>query len=155
MGKQCDPDADSMLLLFDCVCSNSAIKYLFKHGLQEVANNTGMKIEVAHDPSYCSKYNPIERRFFSHLSRACTGLLFDCLETLVKLMRKARTSTGLRTTVNVIRRFYETGKAATEEMKNYIRSTIQGSSSVPGRSSNQARNERSWKELRPDFKGCR
>ena len=131
IGKQCYPDAESMLLLFDCGGSNAASKYLFKHGLQEVANNTGMTIEVAHYPSYCSKYNPIERRFFPHLSRACTGLLFDCLETVVDLMRKATTSTGLRTTVNVIRRLYETGKAATEQMKHHIRSTIQFADSLP------------------------
>ena len=131
IGKQCYPDAESMLLLFDCGGSNSASKYLFKHGLQEVANNTGMKIEVAHYPSYCSKYNPIERRFFPHLSRVCTGLLFDGLETVVNLMRKATTSTGLRTTVNVIRRLYETGQAATEQMKHHIRSTFQFADSLP------------------------
>lgn len=131
IGQQCYPDAESMLLLFDCGGSNAASKYLFKHGLQKVANTTGMTIEVAHYPSYCSKYNLIERRFFPHLSRACTGLLFDGLETVVDLMRKATTSTGLRTTVNVIRRLYETGKAATEEMKNHIRSTIQFADSLP------------------------
>ena len=131
IGRQCYPEADSMLLLFDCGGSNSAGKYLFKHGLQEVANNTGMKIQVAHYPSYCSKYNLIERRFFPHLSRACTGLLFDSLQTVVDLMRKASTSTGLRTTVNIIRRVYETGKAATEEMKKRIRATIHFADCLP------------------------
>ena len=120
-----------MLLLFDCGGSNSAGKYLFKHGLQEVANNTGMKIQVAHYPSYCSKYNLIERRFFPHLSRACTGLLFDSLQTVVDLMRKASTSTGLRTTVNIICRVHETGKAATAEMKTRIRATIHFADCLP------------------------
>ena len=50
-------------------------------------------------------------------------MLFDSLETVVELMRKASTSTGLRTTVtvNVIRRLYETGRIATEEMKNSLK----------------------------------
>ena len=39
-------------------------------------------------------------------------------------MRKASTSTGLRTTVNVINRIDQTGRNATEEMKEYIRSTV-------------------------------
>ncbi|MCC7085859.1 MAG: hypothetical protein IT427_12730, partial [Pirellulales bacterium] len=65
---------------------------------------------MAHYPSYCSKYNPIERRFFLHVSRACTGMLFDTLERCVELMRKASTSTGLQTTVNVIRNIYATGR---------------------------------------------
>jgi hypothetical protein len=82
-------------------------------------------IALAHYPSYCSKYNLIERRFFPHLSRVCTGMLFDTLETVTDLMRKASTSTGLRTTVNVIRRLYETGRNATDKMKEQIRSTVE------------------------------
>lgn len=121
IGQQCYPDATSILLLCDCGGSNSASKYIFKHDLQKLADTTGIEIRVAHYPSYCSKYNPIERRLFPHISRACTGMLFDTLETVVELMRKASTSTGLRTTVNVIRRVYETGRNATEEMKSNLK----------------------------------
>ena len=131
IGKQCYPDADSMLLLCDGGGSNSASKYIFKYDLQAVANRIGMSIQVAHYPSYCSKYNPIERRLFPHLSRACTGMLFDTLKTVVDLMRRASTSTGLRTTVNVIRRVYETGRNASDEMKDTIRSTINFADVLP------------------------
>lgn len=131
IGQQAYPDASSMLLLFDGGGSNSARKYLFKHDLQAVANHTNMTIRVAHYPSYCSKYNPIERRFFSHLSRVCTGMLFDTLEHVVQLMRKATTRTGLRTTVNVIKRTYETGRKATDTMKEAIRSTVQFAELLP------------------------
>jgi len=72
---------------------------------------------VAHYPSYCSKFNPIERRFFPHLTRACRGMLFDTLDTVVRLMRKASTTTGLRTTVNVIRRGYEIGRKYADSFK--------------------------------------
>ena len=48
-------------------------------------------------------------------------MLFDTLETVVNLMRRAATSTGLRTTVNVIRRCSETGRNATDEMKQQLR----------------------------------
>ena len=89
-----------------------------------VADRTNMTIRVAHSPSYCSKYNLIERRFFPHLSRVCTGMLFDTLEHVVELMRKASTRAGLRTTVNVIRRVYETGRKATDAMKEVIRATV-------------------------------
>ncbi len=47
-------------------------------------------------------------------------MLFDTLETVVNLMRRAATSTGLQTTVNVIRRCYETGRNATDEMKQQL-----------------------------------
>jgi hypothetical protein len=131
IGKQCYPDAESILLLLDCGGSNAANTYIFKYDLQEVANSIGMPIQVAHYPSYCSKYNLIERRFFPHLSRVCTGMLFDTLDTVVELMRKATTSTGLRTTVNVIRRLYESGRNATEEMKEFVRSTVKFADLLP------------------------
>jgi hypothetical protein len=124
IGQQCYPHADSILLLVDGGGSNSAKKHLFKHDLQAVVNTMGMEVRVAHYPSYCSKYNPIERRFFPHVTRACTGLLFDTLQRAVDLMRKATTSTGLKTTVNVIRRLYETGRTASQAMIDTIRSTV-------------------------------
>lgn len=48
-------------------------------------------------------------------------MLFDSIETVVRLMRRAVTSTGLKTTVNVIRRCYETGRNATDDMKQQLR----------------------------------
>jgi hypothetical protein len=48
-------------------------------------------------------------------------MLFDTVETVVDLMRKATTTTGLKTTVNVFRRFYETGRNATDEIKHNLK----------------------------------
>ena len=109
-----------MLWLCDCGGSNAANHYLFQHDVQRLADDIGVDIRVAHSPSYCSKYNPIERRLFPHITRACQGMVFDTLDTVVTLMRKASTSTGLRTTVNVIRRHYETGRHATDHMKQNL-----------------------------------
>ena len=124
IGVQSYPDAESILLLFDCGGSNSATKYIVKYDLQLLSNAIGLPIRVAHYPSYCSKYNLIERRLFPHVSRVCTGKLFDTLDRVVSLMRQASTQTGLRTTVHVIRRLYETGRNATEEIKQYLAETV-------------------------------
>jgi len=121
IGKRCYPEATSILWLCDCGGSNAANQYLFKHDLQELADQLGVEIRVAHYPSYCSKYNLIERRLFPHITRACQGMLFDTLDTVVTFMRKASTSTGLRTTVNVIRRHDETGRKATAQLKQNLR----------------------------------
>ena len=43
IGKQCYPDARSMLLLFDCGGSNAANTYIFKHYLQRLADRSGWK----------------------------------------------------------------------------------------------------------------
>ncbi len=117
IGKQCYPRANSILWLCDGGGSNAARTHIFKQDLQSLVNQIGVEVRIAHYPSYCSKYNPIERRFFPHLGRACQGVLFDTLETIVGLMRKASTKTGLRTTVNVVRRIYETGRKATAEFR--------------------------------------
>jgi len=117
IGRRCYPNAKSMLLLCDCGGSNSAAQYLFKQDLQDLVDELRLPIRVAHYPSYCSKYNPIERRLFPHVGRACQGMLFDTLDTVVGLMRKASTSTGLKTTVNVIRRVYEIGRQVTTDFK--------------------------------------
>jgi hypothetical protein len=118
IGRRAYPDAASILLLCDCGGSNSAAQYLFKQDLQALVNDLGIEIRVAHYPSYCSKFNPIERRFFPHIARACQGMLLETLETVVRLMRKASTTTGLRTTVNVIHRVYETGRKVARHFKS-------------------------------------
>lgn len=117
IGKQRYPDATSILLTCDGGGSNSASKYIFKHDLQELCDSIGIEIRVAHYPPYCSKYNPIERRFFPHIARACCGMLFGSVDRVVELMRNASTRVGLRTTVNVIWREYQTKRNATDEMK--------------------------------------
>jgi len=120
IGKQCYPRATSILWLCDGGGSNAARTHIFKQDLQSLVNQIGVEVRIAHYPAYCSKYNPIERRFFPHIGRACQGVLFDTLETVVGLMRKASTKTGLRTTVNVIRRIYETGRKATAEFREHM-----------------------------------
>lgn len=124
IGAKCYPDAESLLLLFDCGGSNAATKYIVKYDLQRLADAISLPLRVAHYPSYCSKYNLIERRFFPHVTRACTGRLLETLDRAVELIRNASTSTGLRTTVNVIRRIYETGRQATAQMKQFLAETV-------------------------------
>ena len=74
IGKRCYPDASSILWLCDGGGSNAAATHIFKQDLQSLVNEIGIEVRVAHYPSYCSKYNPIERRFFPHVSRACQGV---------------------------------------------------------------------------------
>ena len=117
IGRYHYPHATSILWLCDAGGSNSCRQYLFKQDLQRLVNELGIEIRVAHYPTYCSKFNPIERRFFPHVTRACEGVLFNALDTVVELMRKTGTKTGLTTTVHVIKRAYEKGRKVAEEFK--------------------------------------
>ena len=120
IGCKAYPQATSILWLCDCGGSNAANKHLFKQDLQSLVNDLGVEIRVAHYPSYCSKYNPIERRFFAHVGRACQGFLFDTLATVVRLMKNTTTRTGLSATVNILEGIYETGRKASEDFKAAI-----------------------------------
>lgn len=111
------PGENEWLLLCDGGGSNSAQTHIFKQDLQHLANDLGVTIRVAHYPAYCSKFNPIERRLFPHVTRACQGVLFDSLATVKSLMEKTRTDAGLHVTVRVIETLYETGRKACEEFK--------------------------------------
>ena len=73
------PLATSILLLCDGGGSNSARTYLFKEALQNLSNELGIELRIAHYPPYTSKYNPIEHRLFPallHKDGGCQQLPF-------------------------------------------------------------------------------
>ena len=116
-GQRLSPNASAILLLCDGGGSNSCHKHLFKEDLQGVVNDIAVPIRVAHYPAYCSKFNPIERRLFSHVTRACQGVLFDSLHTVLGLMQKTKTQQGLSVTVRVLNTVYEGGRTVSEAFK--------------------------------------
>ena len=82
-GSQQYPQTTSLLILCDGGGSNSSRHHLFKYDLQQLADELGIEIRIAHYPPYCSKYNLIEHRLFPHVTRACQGVVFTSVE-LVK-----------------------------------------------------------------------
>ena len=80
VGKKEYPTASSILILADGGGSNSSRYYIFKKDLQDLANEIGIEIRLAHYPPYCSKYNPIEHRAFCHISKAWSGVIFNTIE---------------------------------------------------------------------------
>ena len=116
-GKNRYELATSILLLCDGGGSNSSRYYVFKEALQELVNEIGIEIRIAHYPPYTSKYNPIEHRLFPHISRACKGVIFDSVNTVSELMAKTTTQKGLKVFTTIIDKTYQTGKKVTEGFK--------------------------------------
>lgn len=110
-------NATSILILCDGGGSNSSRQYLFKEDLQKLVNEIGIEIRIAHYPPYCSKYNPIEHRLFPHVTRACQGVIFKNMQIVKELMEKTNTRKGLRTTVQIVNKVYETGRKVAEDFK--------------------------------------
>jgi hypothetical protein len=120
-GRDGYPQAKELLLLCDGGGSNSASQYLFKEDLQKLADRMGIAIRVAHYPPYCSKYNPIEHRLFPHLTRACQGIILECVEQAQYYMSKATTQTGLKVVVNILDKVYETGRKVADGFKKTMK----------------------------------
>jgi len=116
-GQHLYPKASAILLLCDGGGSNSGHTHLFKEDLQGVVNDLAVPIRVAHYPAYCSKFNPIERRLFRHVTKACQGVLFDSRQTVLARMQKTKTQQGLSVTVRVLDTLYEGGRTVSEAFK--------------------------------------
>jgi len=120
-GRDTYRRANELLLLCDGGGSNSASQYLFKDDLQKLVDRMGITIRVAHYPPYCSKYNPIEHRLFPHLTRACQGIILECVEQAQYYMSKAATQTGLKVVVNILDKVYETGKKVADGFRQTMK----------------------------------
>ena len=114
-GHRHYPNARRVLILCDGGGSNAANRHVFKQALQALADGLGLAIRIAHYPPYCSKHNPIEHRLFPHITRACQGVVFHTVDIVKQLMEKAKTSTGLKVSVDILSGIYETGKKCTAD----------------------------------------
>jgi len=116
-GKQGYPHATSILILCDGGGSNNAHHYLFKADVQKLADEIGVEIRIAHYPPYTSKYNPIEHRLFPHVTRACQGVIFKSLDIVQYFMARTSTQQGLRVTVHLLDKIYQTGRKVADDFK--------------------------------------
>ena len=117
-GRRLYPAAKDLLITADGGGSNGARLRLWKVELQRLADETGLSISVCHFPPGTSKWNKIEHRLFSFISSNWRGEPLRDYETIVQLISKTTTVTGLKVSCRLDRRKYPTGRKVTdEEMK--------------------------------------
>jgi len=109
-GSKHYPDVKRLLVLCDGGGSNASNRHVFKEALEHLADRLGLEIRIAHYPPYCSKHNPIEHRLFAHVTRACQGVTFHTVEIARQFMAKAKTTSGLTVTAEVLSGIYVKGK---------------------------------------------
>jgi hypothetical protein len=117
-GKIDYPNADTIALLCDCGGGNSYRHFRFKQRLQDLAKTIGIKIMVIYYPPYCSKYNPIEHRLFSHVARAMKDTILTDLEHMKTIIETTSTTTGLTVTVRIHEQLYEKGQISSPDLIN-------------------------------------
>ena len=108
-GKQQFPNAKGILVLADGGGSNRSRGWLFKAAIQQLSDTIGKIVEVCHYPPGCSKFNPIERRLWSQVTRAWTAKPLETLEKIQQYIGFTRTETGLRVTAEIDSKIYLTG----------------------------------------------
>jgi hypothetical protein len=88
--------AGELLILADCGGSNGYRCRAWKLGLQQLADKTGLTINVSHFPPGASKWNHIEHRLFSEISKNWAGRPLDSYLTIKNYISTTKTSTGLK-----------------------------------------------------------
>ena len=96
--------------------SSPGLIMMMDNGLQtRICNRHDIAITIAHYPSGTSKWNPVEHRLFSEISKNWAGRPLDSYETILKYIRTTTTSSGLRVRAHLIRRRYPKGVKITDE----------------------------------------
>ena len=102
--------ANRIAILADGGGSNGPTCRAWKCGLhRKLCERHGLAVTVAHYPPGTSKWNPIEHRLFSEISRNWAGRPLDSYETILNYIRTTRTTTGLRLRAHLVRKHYQKG----------------------------------------------
>ena len=114
LGRARYPTATTLTITADCGGSNGNRTRLWKTELQGLANQTGLEISVCHLPPGTSKWNKIEHRLFSFISKNWRGKPLTSLEVIVNLIGAATTRTGLEVYAQLDERTYPKGIKVTD-----------------------------------------
>ena len=123
MGRPRYRRARSLLITADAGGSNGARVRLWKWELQQLANRTGLTITTSHFPPGTSKWNTIEHRLFSYISRNWRGQPLVSLAVIVNLIGATRTAAGLRVRCELDRGTYPKGRTISDEQLASLRLT--------------------------------
>jgi hypothetical protein len=111
-----------LLILADTGGSNSCRCHAWKTELQsQLANSFALAVTVAHYPTGASKWNPIEHRLFSEVSRNWAGEPLDSYQKILNYARTTQTQTGLQVTAYLDRRLYPCGLKPTPDQMASLR----------------------------------
>jgi hypothetical protein len=115
MGRPAYPEADSLLITADAGGSNSYRSRLWKVVLQALADETGLRISVCHFPPGTSKWNKIEHRMFSQITKNWRGRPLLSRAMVVSLIGSTKTKTGLHIEADLDTNEYPTKKKVSDE----------------------------------------
>lgn len=121
-GQSRYPAARKLLILADGGGSNGTTCRLWKERIQaELCDRYGISVTVSHYPTGASKWNPVEHRLFSEISKEWAGRPLDSYGTILRYIRRTKTEHGLTVSACLIRKKYNTGIKVTDEQMKQLR----------------------------------
>ena len=117
-GRIAYPNQTEILILCDSGGSNSYRWRMWKWALQtKLADRLGLTIFVCHYPSGASKYNPIEHKMFSFISKNWAGEPLTSYNKALSFIKSTKTEKGLEVGASLIEKEYIVGlKVSKEQM---------------------------------------
>jgi len=117
-GCQRYPAARELFILADGGGSNGPRCRAWKKAIQDTLCTLGLTVTVSHYPPGASKWNPIEHRLFSQISRNWAGEPLTDIDKILYFIRTTKTQTGLTVNAYLIPEIYDTGiKISDAEMR--------------------------------------
>lgn len=120
MGKELYPDATDILITADCGGSNGYRVRLWKSELQKFADEYKITIHVSHFPPGTSKWNKIEHKLFSFITKNWRGKPLTDSATIVNLIGATTTKKGLVVNSEIDLSVYKKGIKISKEEFNKI-----------------------------------
>ncbi len=121
-GRQRYPQATQLLILADGGGSNGPRTRAWKLALQErLCDRHRISVTVCHYPTGASKWNPIEHRLFSEVSKNWAGRPLDSYQTILEYARSTTTSTGLRVKAYLVGKHYAKGVSVSDPVMAQLR----------------------------------
>ena len=109
-GEARYPRATELLVLADGGGSNGYRNRAFKHWVQNrVCDPHSLVVTVCHYPTGASKWNPIDHRLFSEITKNWAARPLDSFDTLIAYASSTRTATGLEVTAQLVDQAYQKG----------------------------------------------
>ena len=106
--------ADRLLIFADGGGGNGSRSRAWKWNLREMfCNRFGLTVTVCHYPPGCSKWNPVEYRVFSEISKNWEGKPLRTLGIMLGYIRGTTTTTGLRVKAVLDEGIYSKGQKVT------------------------------------------
>ncbi len=120
-GSKMYPDAQKILILADCGGGNSARSRVWKYQLQhQLCVPYQLNVTVCHYPPGASKWNPVEHRLLSEISKNWAGKPLESYETALNYIRTTQTTTGLKVNARINRRHYPTGESVADRQMDEL-----------------------------------